>query len=33
VPRWLRSTLAWGVLAAGLFWFLERAGWLPWEGA
>jgi len=33
VPRWLRSTLAWAVLLAGLFWFLERAGWLPWESA
>ncbi|MBM3991104.1 MAG: HupE/UreJ family protein [Planctomycetes bacterium] len=33
VPRWLRSVLAWTVLCAGLSWFLERAGWLSWEGA
>jgi hypothetical protein len=33
VPRWLRGALAALVLCAGLYWFLERAGWLPWESA
>lgn len=33
VPRWLRGPLATLVLIAGLFWFLERAGWLPWGSA
>ncbi len=33
VPRWVRGPVALAVLIAGLAWFLERAGWLPWGSA
>jgi hydrogenase/urease accessory protein HupE len=32
-PRWVRGPIALAVLLAGLLWFLERAGWLPWWSA
>jgi hypothetical protein len=30
-PRWLRFSGAGLALLTGLYWFLERAGWLPWS--